>query len=81
MRKTNPDAHRPFRAPLMPLTAILGIALCLLLMFSLPAENWYRLLGWLALGFAIYFFYGRRHSKLAGELARSAARRAAEPVA
>ncbi len=82
MRKTNPDAHRPFRAPLMPLTAILGIALCLLLMFSLPAENWYRLLGWLAMGFAIYFFYGRHHSKLAGELARSSAGRvgAAEPV-
>jgi APA family basic amino acid/polyamine antiporter len=65
MRKTYPDAERPFRAPLVPLTPILGIAICLVLMFSLPAENWLRLFGWLALGLIIYFFYGRRHSLLA----------------
>src|SRR2546423_5234425 len=34
MRRTNPDAHRPFRAPLVPLVPILGILTCLLLMFS-----------------------------------------------
>lgn len=65
MRRTNPDAARPFRAPFVPLTPILGIALCLLLMFSLPAENWWRLLIWLLIGFVIYFLYGRRHSVLA----------------
>ncbi len=42
MRKTNPNANRPFRAPFVPLVPILGILTCLLLMFSLPAENWYR---------------------------------------
>jgi len=62
MRKTNPEAERPFRVPFSPLTPILGIGLCLLLMFSLPAENWWRLFGWLALGFLIYFGYGRKHS-------------------
>jgi APA family basic amino acid/polyamine antiporter len=65
MRVTDPDAKRPFKAPLMPFTAILGILLCLMLMFSLPSENWLRLFIWLVLGFAIYFFYGRYHSKLA----------------
>ncbi len=55
MRKTNPNAERPFRVPFAPLTPILGIGLCLLLMFSLPAENWWRLFGWLALGFGIFF--------------------------
>src|SRR5262245_21381270 len=64
-RRTNPDANRPFRAPLVPLVPILGIATCLLLMFSLPAENWYRLIGWLLLGLLIYFLYGRRHSVMA----------------
>ena len=64
MRRTNPNAPRPFRAPLVPLTPILGILTCLLLMFSLPAENWWRLFGWLALGFLIYFAYGRHHSVL-----------------
>ena len=65
MRKTNPDANRPFRAPLVPLVPILGILTCLLLMFSLPEENWYRLIIWLAIGLVIYFLYGRRHSVMA----------------
>ena len=62
MRKTNPNAVRPFRAPFVPLIPILGILTCLLLMFSLPAENWYRLIIWLLIGLVIYFLYGRRHS-------------------
>jgi basic amino acid/polyamine antiporter, APA family len=65
MRRTNPKAERPFRTPWVPLIPLLGIAFCLLLMFSLPVENWFRLGAWLLIGFAIYFFYGRRHSVLA----------------
>ena len=65
MRRTNPNANRPFRAPLVPLVPILGILTCLLLMFSLPAENWYRLIIWLLIGLLIYFLYGRRHSVMA----------------
>jgi APA family basic amino acid/polyamine antiporter len=65
MRRTNPDAVRPFRAPFVPLVPILGILTCLLLMFSLPAENWYRLIIWLLIGLVIYFLYGRRHSVMA----------------
>jgi APA family basic amino acid/polyamine antiporter len=33
-------------------------------MFSLPVENWYRLIIWLVIGFCIYFTYGYRHSQL-----------------
>jgi len=65
MRRTHPDAERPFRAPLVPFVPIMGILSCLLLMFSLPAENWMRLIIWLLLGFIIYFSYGRRHSVMA----------------
>ena len=65
MRRTNPDAERPFRAPFVPLVPILGILSCLLLMFSLPVENWYRLFIWLGLGFIIYFGYGRHNSVMA----------------
>jgi len=64
MRRTHPDAERPFRAPLVPFVPIAGILTCLLLMFSLPAENWWRLIIWLVIGFCIYFFYGRHHSIL-----------------
>ena len=41
---------------------ILGILLCLMLMFSLPWQNWLRLFVWLAIGFVIYFGYGMKHS-------------------
>src|SRR5262245_59410619 len=68
MRRTNPDAERPFRCPLVPLVPALGIGFCLLLMLSLPAANWWRLIAWLALGLCIYFLYGRRHSILGMEL-------------
>ena len=64
MRKTDPKAERPFRAPLGALTPVLGIAFCLLLMFSLPWENWLRLAVWLAIGLVIYFAYSKRHSNL-----------------
>lgn len=77
MRKTNPDTPRPFRCPLVPVVPVLGILSCLMLMFSLPAENWYRLIGWLAIGLCIYFCYGKKHSllgkQLRGELAHDAA--------
>ncbi len=62
MRRKYPDAERPFRCPWVPVVPVLGILLCLMLMFSLPVGNWYRLLGWLALGLLIYFLYGRNHS-------------------
>ncbi len=65
MRKTHPNAERPFRAPWVPFVPIAGIVCCLILMFSLPAENWWRLFVWLGIGFAIYFGYSRRHSVMA----------------
>jgi APA family basic amino acid/polyamine antiporter len=65
MRRVNPDTPRPFRCPMVPLVPILGIGFCLLLMFSLPSENWLRLFVWLGIGFVIYFAYGRHHSVLA----------------
>ncbi len=64
MRKTHPEAARPFRCPMVPLVPILGVASCLMLMFSLPVENWWRLFTWLGIGFVIYFAYSRRHSVL-----------------
>jgi basic amino acid/polyamine antiporter, APA family len=64
MRRTHPEAERPFRAPLVPFVPVMGIITCLLLMFSLPAENWVRLVVWLGIGLVIYVLYGQRHSIL-----------------
>lgn len=72
MRYIDPDRPRPFRCPLVPVVPFLGIVTCLILMFSLPAENWYRLFGWLGLGLVIYFAYGRHHSTLGRELRNEA---------
>ena len=73
MRRTHPDAARPFRSPWVPFVPIMGIICCLILMFSLPVENWWRLIIWLLMGFAIYFGYGRRHSVMARIRAQHAA--------
>jgi APA family basic amino acid/polyamine antiporter len=62
LRVKEPERPRPFRTPMVPLVPILGILVCLALMASLPLDTWLRLLIWLAIGLAIYFGYGRRHS-------------------
>ena len=64
MRKTQPNAPRSFRTPLVPFVPIMGILVCLFLMYSLPGESWVRLLIWMALGVIIYFTYGKKNSKL-----------------
>lgn len=64
LRKTNPEIHRNFKTPWVPVVPILGIIVCLAMILGLGWPNWSRLLVWLALGFVIYFGYSRKHSKL-----------------
>ncbi|SDY59356.1 amino acid permease [Hymenobacter psychrophilus] len=64
MRKKEPDAPRGFRTPWVPVVPVLGILTCLLMMVSLPLDTWLRLFVWLAIGLAIYYGYGKKHSKL-----------------
>jgi len=64
MRVKNPGQERPFRTPWVPLVPILGIVVNFALMYSLGRSNWLRLIIWLVIGQAIYFAYGRHHSKL-----------------
>jgi APA family basic amino acid/polyamine antiporter len=64
LRKTMPEAPRPFRTPLMPFTPLAAVASCLALMFSLSNGTWWRLALWLVVGAALYAAYGWRHSKL-----------------
>jgi APA family basic amino acid/polyamine antiporter len=67
LRYTDPDLPRPFRTPLVPLVPLGGIAACFYLMAHLPPDTWARLIIWMLIGFAIYFLYGRRHSKVGGQ--------------
>src|SRR5260221_4704994 len=74
LRRTAPDAPRPFRTPWVPAVPILGALICLAQMVGLPLATWERLLIWLAIGLVVYFTYSRRSSLLG--IASSPARQA-----
>lgn len=63
LRRTQPDAPRSFRTPWVPLVPILGVLTCFGMMASLPLDTWMRLVAWMALGFIIYFGYGKSRAK------------------
>jgi APA family basic amino acid/polyamine antiporter len=64
LRRTKPRMPRPFHTPQVPLLPIVSALLCLGLMANLAMETWLRFIIWLVIGLAIYFFYGRKHSRL-----------------
>ena len=64
LRRMDPDRHRPFRTPFVPVVPILAILCCGYLMFELPLTTWIRFGVWLAIGLVIYLIYGIRHSAL-----------------
>ena len=64
MRKTHPEVNRPFRTPWVPVVPILAILFCGALIYGLSPETKWRLVIWLIIGLFIYYFYGRKHSKV-----------------
>jgi basic amino acid/polyamine antiporter, APA family len=70
LRRTRPDAHRPFRTPLVPLVPIGAIVVCGIMMIGLPLATWLRFALWLGAGVALYLVYGR-HGKRQEELRQS----------
>jgi basic amino acid/polyamine antiporter, APA family len=75
LRRKDKDLPRPFRTPFVPFVPIMGMAVSLLMMLGLPRDTWLRLIIWLVIGMAIYFFYGRHHSKVQAMVS------AGEPIA
>lgn len=64
LRYTRPELERPFRVPAPWFTCLGGVLFCGAMALSLPKDTWIRLAVWAVLGFAIYFGYSYRHSKL-----------------
>lgn len=64
LRYTNPEIHRPFKAPLFPFVPIMGVLSSLGVMATLPGDTWIRLIVWMAIGIVIYFTYSAKHSKV-----------------
>jgi APA family basic amino acid/polyamine antiporter len=63
LRRTRPDLKRSFRVPAVPLIPVLSVLACLYLMLNLPGETWLRFGIWMVIGMALYFAYGRSHSR------------------
>jgi APA family basic amino acid/polyamine antiporter len=71
LRMKDPGRTRPFRVPLGPwLLPLLGVVSCFFLIFYLPPASWWRFVGWLMLGFAIYVSYGYTRSSVGRNLGR-----------
>jgi len=64
MRKSNPDAERPFRTPLVPLVPILGVLVCLGMIVALDPQTLMAAFIWMIIGLVVYFAYGNKNSKL-----------------
>ena len=64
LRYVDKDRPRPFRAPMVWVVALGGAAACVYVMWGLPGRTWVRFAIWTAIGVALYFAYGYRHSAL-----------------
>ncbi len=68
LRHSDPDQHRPFRTPWVPLVPILGVLFNGYMMYKLGWLNWARLFVWLIIGLVVYFAYGQKHSRVQADL-------------
>uniref|UniRef100_A0A0M3I2G4 AA_permease_C domain-containing protein n=1 Tax=Ascaris lumbricoides TaxID=6252 RepID=A0A0M3I2G4_ASCLU len=59
-------AQISFKVPLVPLIPSISMLTNILLMMHLAPITWLRLVVWLVIGFAIYGFYGMKHSREEG---------------
>ncbi|MEU4835252.1 amino acid permease [Streptosporangium sp. NPDC023615] len=66
LRRTRPDLPRSFRTPFFPVTPILGVIFCIVVMAGLAGVTWLAFGIWMAVGLLAYFLYGYRHSRLNG---------------
>ncbi|MDE2304216.1 MAG: amino acid permease [Gammaproteobacteria bacterium] len=64
LRYTRPDLPRPFKVPAVWFNAPMGVIFCAGMALFLPAATWVRLAVWSAIGIALYFAYGYKHSRL-----------------
>ena len=82
LRRSRPDLERSFKVPFSPVLPVVAALFCVYLALNLSIETWLRFLVWMVVGFAIYFLYGYRHSRVGlghGEPATDYSRRERAP--
>lgn len=62
IRRTDPGRRRPFKTPLIYVTAPLAIAGCIYLFYSLDVKSKVLFAIWAAIGLVVYFGYSRSRS-------------------
>jgi APA family basic amino acid/polyamine antiporter len=65
LRRRYPDTPGGFRVPLYPLSPVLGVAMCLYLMWGTGWTTWVQFAVFLVVGALVYSLYGRRNSRMA----------------
>jgi APA family basic amino acid/polyamine antiporter len=71
LRHKDPGRARPFKVPLGPyLLPGLGALSCALLIYFLPEGSYWRFIGWLMLGLAVYLSYGYTRSAVGQKFGR-----------
>jgi APA family basic amino acid/polyamine antiporter len=71
LRHKDPNRARPFKVPLGPyLLPGLGALSCAFLIYFLPEGSYWRFVGWLMLGLAVYFSYGYTRSGVGQKMGR-----------
>jgi hypothetical protein len=61
-RQPQNSSIQSFKIPFVPFFPMISIFINIYLMMSLALYTWVRFFVWFAIGFAVYFFYGIRHS-------------------
>jgi APA family basic amino acid/polyamine antiporter len=67
MRKADPERHRPFRVPFVPVIPILGILVCTAMIIGLDRNTILTAFAWMIFGLVIFFAYSRHHSNIGKE--------------
>ena len=71
LRHKDPARPRPFKVPFGPyLLPGLGAVSCALLIYFLPEGSYWRFIGWLMLGLAVYLSYGYTRSGVGQRMGR-----------
>lgn len=64
LRIKEPNLERPYRTPILPVVATLGMGFNLFLMTQVREHTWMAFIIWGSIGVLVYFLYSRRNSKL-----------------